>query len=510
MINGIANYIYGTKWDDDYQLKVIDKEGLNSQAFSQTKEINTYTFPVQEGSLLPYTLTVIDTPGFGDSEGVERDQSIVEQIRSFFSLSPPDGIEVLHGIGFVVKASDGRLTPAQSYIFTSILRIFGKDIESNIFVIITFCGAEKPLVLNALEKAKIPYQGEGFKFNNSALFADKYVCDNDEDDDDDTDPLNSINFCNGMKNFKRFFDIFKKAEPRSLQQTKEVLEDRKQLELQIEGLRKQIVSGMGKLSELQQEEKILGQHQANIEAHKDFSYTVEVIKFEREPTEKGVYATHCIICDCTCHHPCKCNKDKHNCRVMKNEYCTVCPRHCHHSQHTNAQFHYEVVKQNEERTYEDVKARYEDAKSKLSDAKTLLRGLENELSQVKADVLKLVKEAHETVNHLKEIALRPDPLSERDYIKQCIENEKREGRPGWEKRTHYFEEMLKRDEYIATVMDLPYANIEGAMKSEHTDALHDFSENVDEISQRSLSFHKVMTLPHKYGADYKEQKETRF
>ena len=333
LVNGIANYIYGIKWEDDYRLKVIDKEGSRSQAFSQTKEINTYTFPVQEGSPLPYTLTVIDTPGFGDSAGVEHDQSIVKQIQSFFSLGPPNGIKFLHGIGFVVKASDNRLTPAQSYIFNSILHIFGKDIENNIFVIITFCDAvQKPLVLKALKEAKIPCKGKRFKFNNSALFADKikYVCDSkslgdsDEDDDVDntedticTDSINSSSFERGMRSFECFFNFFKKAEQRTLQQTKEVFEERKRLEHLIEQLRIEIVIGMGKLSELQQEEKILSQHEADIEANKNFTYTIEVVYYVGVPTKSNENVTHCIACNFTCHYPCKCDKDKNNCGVMK-------------------------------------------------------------------------------------------------------------------------------------------------------------------------------------------------
>ena len=503
LVNGIANYIYGTKWKDDYRLKVIDKEGSHSQAFSQTKEINAYTFPMQEGSLLPYTLTVIDTPGFGDSAGPERDQSIVKQIHSFFSLDPPDGIKFLHGIGFVVKATDSRLTPAQSYIFNSILRIFGKDIENNIFVIITFSDTKEPLILDALEEAKIPCQEQGFKFNNSALFAERYVCGNDEDDDEDT--INSLKFGKGMKSFKHFFDFFEKAEQRSLQQTQEVLEEREQLELQIEGLRKQIVTGMGKLSELQQEEKIFNQHKTDIEANKDFTYTVEATEYEEVPTKKGVYATHCTRCNFTCHYPCKCNKDKHNCRMMKNERCTVCRRRCHHSKHTSVKFYYEIVIKKVNRTYEDTKARYDDATSKLSDSERVLHGLENELSQVKAGVLTLVREAHDTVNHLKEIALRPDPLSETDYIKQCIDNEKREGKPGWEERTLHFEEMLTRDKYVAKVMDFPYENIQDTSENEDTETKRTF--------EFSESFRKVMTLPYKYGPDQKGQKgpkESRF
>jgi GTPase SAR1 family protein len=277
LINGITNYIYGTKWVDGFRLKVIHNDGRRPQAYGQTKHITAYTFPELKGSPLPYTLTVIDTPGFGDTDGLKQDRQLVDQINAFFLVPPPGGITHLHGIGFVVKASDNRLTPMQLYVFNSILSIFGRNVKDNIFVIITFCDAEKPIVLSALKEAHIPYTGKGFKFNNSALFADKEREDDDSDDDDSD--FNSSFFKMGMKSFKQFFKQFEKAEPKSLQQTKDVLEERKQLEIIIEGLRYQIVHGIGKLTALQQEQTALSRHQADVEANQNFTYTVTVTQY---------------------------------------------------------------------------------------------------------------------------------------------------------------------------------------------------------------------------------------
>ena len=85
LINGMANYLFGVKWEDEFRFKVITDEETASdtaQAESQTKWITAYTFHHQKGSPLPYTLTIIDTPGFGDTEGLERDHRITEQIKT--------------------------------------------------------------------------------------------------------------------------------------------------------------------------------------------------------------------------------------------------------------------------------------------------------------------------------------------------------------------------------------------------------------------------------------------
>ena len=67
LINGMANYILGVQWDDDFRFKLIDEPNSQDQTKSQTSCITAYTFYKEKGSLLPYTLTVIDTPGFGDN-----------------------------------------------------------------------------------------------------------------------------------------------------------------------------------------------------------------------------------------------------------------------------------------------------------------------------------------------------------------------------------------------------------------------------------------------------------
>ena len=486
LINGIANYIFGTKWEDNFRLTVVHKESPLSQAFGQTRQITAYTFPVQEGAPLPYTLTVIDTPGFGDSDGVKHDRYIIEQVNDFFSSKPPKGITLLHGIGFVVKASDGRLTPMQEYIFSSILGMFGKDVEENIYIIFTFCDAEEPQVLHALKEAGIPHQGNGFKFNNSALFADKAVRSKNEDDDSDDDfaiDFNSLNFKMGMKNFKHFFKQFEKAEPKSLRMTKEVLEERKRLEILIQGLQEQIASGIGKIAELQEEEKVLAEHKANVEANENFTYTVTAEKKEMKKTKERV--TNCISCQFTCHKGCVYNKDKKYCRVMKKNRCTVCPGKCDVSLHINQPYYYESVQTEEKRTYFELKQRYHAYHAKVGESEAVVSSLNHDLKEVKRDVDAKIKDAHETLRNLEEIALNPDSLTESDYIELCIEAEKRNAKPGWMERINHFRSILRRNKYVYSV-GAPYENVRGTSEADlHRDL---------NTARRAESFDDFMSL----------------
>uniref|UniRef100_A0A4W6BRB0 AIG1-type G domain-containing protein n=1 Tax=Lates calcarifer TaxID=8187 RepID=A0A4W6BRB0_LATCA len=159
LINGMINYILGVDWEDNWRFKLINEETNKTQACSQT------WFQV------PYSLTIIDTPGFGDTRGIKQDKEITEKIRQFFSVN--GGIDSIDAVCFVVQSALARLTHTQRYIFEAILSIFGKDIASNIIVLVTFADGKSPPVLEAIKAANIPCATKedgsilNFKFNNS-------------------------------------------------------------------------------------------------------------------------------------------------------------------------------------------------------------------------------------------------------------------------------------------------------------------------------------------------------
>ena len=102
LINGMVNYILGVQWKDSFRFKLITEESKAFQAHSELQEVTAYTFHPMKGSAVPYKFTIVDTPSFGSAEGLERDKKITEQIKKFLSIPPPDGINQLDGIGFVV------------------------------------------------------------------------------------------------------------------------------------------------------------------------------------------------------------------------------------------------------------------------------------------------------------------------------------------------------------------------------------------------------------------------
>ena len=403
-----------------------------------------------KGSTVPYTFTIIDTPGFGGTEGLRRDKKITKQIKEFFSLPPPDGIDHLDGIGFVVQASQVRLTSTQEYIFDSILSIFGNDVSKNIFMMITFADGQRPPVLAAIKEAKIPSQSEKyFKFNNSALFA--------ENNEESEMSFDEMFWKMGFLSFQHFFAEFPKAESVSVRLTQVVLSEREQLHVLIEGLNEQIMLGLNKLEEMRQEEIVLQQREMEIETNKDFTYTVDVTKPMHTSLEgTGQHTTTYGPCHTTCHTYCMIIDDamKSYCWAMDEVgNCRVCPRHCSWSDHRNLPYLIEYVTMTETRTFEDLKKKYHMAVQQKATREQMMKAIEESLQDVHVQVLNMIKRAQQSLRRLDEIAFKPNPLTQVEYLELLAESEKREAKPGWKQRIQYLEVAKSHAEILFKVKD---------------------------------------------------------
>uniref|UniRef100_A0A8D0DAD1 AIG1-type G domain-containing protein n=1 Tax=Sander lucioperca TaxID=283035 RepID=A0A8D0DAD1_SANLU len=138
LINALVNYAMGVEWEDDVWFQIVEEERSHS-----------------ENKTLPYSLTIIDTPGYGNLFRSE------------------DGVHEINAVGLVMKASVIRLSDRLRYIFDSVMSLFGKDIEKNIVALITHSDGRTPKnALQALEAAKIKCardeknQPVHFLFNN--------------------------------------------------------------------------------------------------------------------------------------------------------------------------------------------------------------------------------------------------------------------------------------------------------------------------------------------------------
>ncbi|OCT73654.1 hypothetical protein XELAEV_18032617mg [Xenopus laevis] len=447
LINGMCNYILGVDWKDDFRFKLVHEVTNQSEAHSQTSEVTAYVINHNEEYRIPYSLTLIDTPGFGDTRGIEQDKKITAAIDRFFSSD--NGIDQINAVCFVVQSSLARLTHSQKYIFNSVFSIFGKDIKDNIMILINFSDGERPPVLDAIKTAEIPcpldQDGDPvhFKFNNSALFADNQTS---------NISFNQMFWTMGAESMKTFFQSMNQKETKSLTLTKEVLKERKQLEIYLQALQPQIKGGLLKLEELRKTELALQQKKDLMEANKDFEYEVERNVSIKEEVH-GHFITNCAKCHFTCHDNCDYDddKDKILCIAMSNGYCTMCPGKCIWSVHHNQKYKFRYETRKEKRTYEKLKAKYEKANGEKMNAEEIFQNLEDDYCNVQAVVLLLIDKSSESLKRLEEIALRPNPLTTTEYIDLMIQSEEQEAKLGFQERIQSLRSVREDAEIIRKI-----------------------------------------------------------
>ena len=445
LVNAMINHVLGVQWEDDFRLKMIHElssnqgaETIGNQAHSQTQFVSCYTLPCMEGFKIPYTLTIVDTPGFGDTRGIEHDKVITEQIRRFFNTKGSAGIDHVDAICFMAQAGNPRLTPTQQYVFDRILSMFGKDIKKNVLVLFTFADGQKPQALSAMIAAGIlEDESNFFKFNNSALF----VANSGEEDEDNFDRMF---WRMGIRSFEKFFRELAKLESKSLVLTKQVLDERAQLEVRLSGLKEKIELGVNTLSELQQLKRVCNQHAADINANKNFKFTVQQQKRVQVKLETGTFTTNCLVCNHTCHFPCGIprNENKSGCAAMSNGSCRECPNKCHWSKHVNDVYRYETQLETVEKEYDEIKERFKTAVKGQTQVEAVIKQVEEDFNNTNLIVLHFVAEMQRGLKKLSEIALKKDPLQQVDYLHLLIESEKSQARPGWEDRVKSLQKTL--------------------------------------------------------------------
>jgi len=344
---------------------------------------------------------------------------------------------VLDAVGFTVQAALARLTPTQKYIFESILAIFGCDVRDNIRFLVTFTDGQTPPVLEAIKEANITnHLTLNHRFNNSGFFTS-----NQEENSD----FGSMFWKLGMQNFESFFSGLSSMKTISLTLTKEVLEERKRINVTIEGLTIKIRNQLTKMEELRKTKQVIENHSDQIKANKNFKYDVTVSKGHKINITNGKYTTNCSKCSMTCHYPCTrvTDKDKQKCAVMgSNGLCRACPNECKWDLHTHQDYRWKFEDVTETRTYDDIRNKYQVAMQQKLSKEGVLQALESEVEQIKLDLKKDIKNITSCLKRLDQIALRPDAFTTTDYIELMIQAENKEKKPGFQERIRSLTSLL--------------------------------------------------------------------
>ena len=165
LINAMINYMFNVQWEDSFRFQL-------PEANDNKDRIKIYVIHRADGFRIPYSLSIIDTPGY-----LDNDLEISQVTRQF--LIDPTVAPKLNMIGFVAKSSMPHMLETQLNILDSVLSIFGDvdAVKEKIRFLFTFADEQVPPVVNFLLESGplVPANGVTgeplyYKFNNSGVF----------------------------------------------------------------------------------------------------------------------------------------------------------------------------------------------------------------------------------------------------------------------------------------------------------------------------------------------------
>jgi hypothetical protein len=318
------------------------------------------------------------------------------------------------------------------------MSLFGRDIENNICSFVTFADDIDPPVLAALKQSGLPF-GKSFTINNSCLFVKNFEISSSN--------LSPVFWDKALKSSRAFFDHLEHVETKSLQLTRDVLDERSRLEATIKSLQPKLDAGLSKVNGIKQEIQIIEQIKTVLKDNKNFEYEVEEIQKKKIELPRGQHVTNCTYCHFTCCDKCDFakNNEKGKCAAMgSGGKCKICPDKCSWTKHANTPYIFKYLTVKVKKTYQEMQMKYQEAMMRLRAQEQIVEKLGKDLNSLLDDIedsMVVIKTCNE---RLKEIALRPNPFTKTGNIDSMIENEKLEKKEGFMQRINILNDFRKR------------------------------------------------------------------
>ncbi|KAK4145847.1 uncharacterized protein C8A04DRAFT_10268 [Dichotomopilus funicola] len=408
-INAFISYLLGGEVDDPVRLMVIDDRGAN-QAQAVTQCVTCYRIrplsPLFEGK----TLLIVDTPGYGDTRGVERDAFVTAAMSEFFKT-----IGHVNAIIFTCRANEVRttlLSPVSTYVFS----LFARDVQGCLRTIYTFSDAGAPLARAALQELQWPVQNGEVEVNNAAFTI--------EIDNQNVDKLRDW-WLMSVKGQYQVMQMLLRMPPVPTAQSAAVTKTRLTLEQKCKLVEKKILRTANDAQNLIARLDALANA---VGAAPGDKILVIQDKSVEKPVPGGKATTLCLDCNWTCHKICAYsdNEEKKLCVAMTGDKCDQCKGRCHWTRHKNAQ-HIIVVEQFSEWVVpEDLIKLWNTNNNTLEGA--LLNAINTYLAlqeELRDDILILAQ----MTEVLKSTALLHDPTALLGYIQTLILTARARGAP---------------------------------------------------------------------------------
>ena len=339
-INAFVNIVKGVKLGDPIRYNLIqEKTKEKGQAESQTDGIHIYYLKDYQNK----PLIILDSQGFGDTRGHDKDLQINKAFEFVFS----NIINHIDIVCLTVNSTDARLDATTKYIYSAVTSLFADDISDNFIVLLTWANKfnmKNPEVISGI------INGKDTSFLNVQNKENKkwwYSLDSKTIFENDTEKITKHSF----KELTNFYEkTVKNSEPKDIKKSAEILTERNRLLGEAKIIERDCNQIIEQQSELSKEENVLKNKEErnnslkveqeelykmmlkcegnkekikNLLKNKKEKHQKKIEEMKKETRDNSHYEliytsninTHCDSdCHSNCHLDCKCAKAYESCK----------------------------------------------------------------------------------------------------------------------------------------------------------------------------------------------------
>merc|ERR1712130_885364 len=493
LIQSMTNFLMKVDYDEPLRYELIceqhDEDIDKDPTKSQTVDIHQYH--MQNIPAMPNdSMTIVDTPGFGDTSGPDQDLIIRDKFQEFFGR-----VDYIDAIYFVMQACTTRVGAGEKYLFNMVLDLFGKDVVDNIFMLFTFADGKDPPALKAVEAMNIPYSGY-FKINNSGFSMPEKK-----------DITHRAFYGMGCDMFGEMFKHLRKTNPVSTEMSVMTLQERNNITTRLHHVGQFNKTLLSQKANAEKEFIQLKKMRNEMENNKNF--TIEVTDTKVRFVKVKYNTTYCPTCVMSCHPGCAYGdgEDKEGCGAMVHAkyengnyirfpshqvMCGVCPKKCHWSNHKNTHDIVERYEVKRKETKESLKEKYDlagDKKASIVDIMVkILEKMQEQQEQIKSNI-QMMKSS---VQRLQDIALNDKVLTEDEYFDTLIDAEQKEKKLGWNDRVKQLKKLKESNANLRR-----YTSGDGVLSPVQDD--EDFQKLIEELQAENVPPNKLESLKNAYN-----------
>lgn len=381
--------------EDDFK-HLGSEAGVTDLQKAQTQNATPYKFKDGFGN----SFTLVDTPGLGDTEGLEKDEANIDVI-----IKGAEAQEDINALIFVLNGSVARLTSNIKWVFTKLKGTIPDNVLTNSIVVFTRVVNEKANLFKDVRSVFGFDPVAKFYMDNSTFSLNPNTPDEDEDDY----KLHTISFKKCMTNVKSITEKIASMKQVGVKEFKQMRELRFIIKQSLHKAQTEMFELQKLQEQLELQQLQADRHKQGMQQHANFKQQKKVKKTEF--IEADVHSTICQACTHMCHKGCglseiaeKGSNAFKNCAAFCNDdYCRECPDHCKYTEHYHRKvdiLQYDVTVEEE---LEDMKQKFLRAQNDALQADHDLSTLQGQRDMIKAMGKQIVDQLQKDCLQLKKI-----------------------------------------------------------------------------------------------------------